>query len=332
MPTLENLPQLLTAAAANGRAKQEGKNSEQLEKLKDYLAGQRQGKNLEAVQNFIDQNAAKGRKVNMAISPDGGVSAGQQEQNPWLQQMKTKTNETQSVLKQMKTELGQSEDGLKAAQTAQAFLQNPNNYNLSDVKAMAVLMQGLPARAFGSEAKASGFDPRGWSAAVQKINDYADNPKANPLTQDTLDTFRNNFQVMKDGLVKGYQAKSQNFWQNEAPSLAPMLSSTGELDQLHQGHHQMVQSAFGDVLAPSPWQKGPGQPNQAGQAPAPTVQPKAPGVLDKLGSFFHGLSSPSQAPAQAPAQTPPMGGGADEAADFANFYKNIYPKLQNGGQ
>src|ERR1051326_4709377 len=101
---------------------------------------------------------------------------------------------------------------------------------------MAVSLQGLPARAFAAEAKASGFDSRGWNAALKKINDYSDNPKANPLTQDTLDTFRKNFEVMHNNLVQRHEGAKKSFWEHDAPALAPTLRANGRLKDLQGGY------------------------------------------------------------------------------------------------
>lgn len=50
--------------------------------LTQYLKGRMQKKNLETAQQFVDENAKSGRKVNIGLGAEGGVTIGQADQDP----------------------------------------------------------------------------------------------------------------------------------------------------------------------------------------------------------------------------------------------------------
>jgi len=122
---------------------------------------------------------------------------------------------------------------------------------------------------------------------------------------------RNNWGVMRNGMVQRRDAASKDFWDNTAPSLAPTLDGSGALDKLRTGKDMRAMSAYGGDYHTAPWD----QPNAPAGQPAPqTKQPvnAAPSALDRLKGFFGGSSS--QAAPQPQAQAAPPNPFAQELA------------------
>jgi len=317
-PKYDALMQLLGhgISAGSSGAIQGIKGDQELEqeKLKDFLKGERTKSDLKLLTDLNDSGQlpeGSGAKVG-----DAAFTRGFDPNKP-ARDAAAQANKLEAARSKHFKDLDKAMDALHIGDS---FLQDPNGKNLSDVKAMAVQLQGLPARAFGAEAKASGFDPSVWSNIFNKINQWNGDATQNPLTADDLAAFRNNWKVMRTGAVKKYDADRENFWGNIAPTIAPMV----DIKSLRAGDDARVNSIYGDYHK-IPWE----QPNNPGQPALPTQPTITPNKslpqqgVEGTQSLLHTLFG-KPTPQAATQVMPPK----DDAADFQNFYNNVWSKMK----
>lgn len=302
--------------AANGI--QAGENEQALANLKNYLGQQTGQDNLKAAQDYIEQNAAKGRKVSASIGSDGQVALSQNEPNVAIQmqrmQLQNQKNENdayknaanhyQQGVSQGNTVLGALKTGLNALQSNDAS-------SLGQLRAAYVLGNGFK-RYNPDEATALG--PDGAQSSVAGLLSKAG---LDPQGATLNDAQRSNFVRFANGKLDELQdmhntlkSQAQNLYSNsqfadinKAANLGNTLGAPVD-EQLHSLKGQF--DKFHSQAIPQ---------SQATGSNAPSTGLR--GLFSKL----MGGGSPS--PAQAPQQTP-QGGNAPLPQSQGSFDPNAF--------
>jgi hypothetical protein len=257
-------------------------------------------------QQFIDDNAAKGRKVSASFGGNGTVSLSQQEQNPYLQNSRMEAQQGQKLYSAAQNAVKPVEGRLQAMSMMHQLLDNPNNIDQKQLGALqARLTEGQGQRLLQSLVETLGAPKSVAGNSVDASNWLFGQAKAG-LTAPQQNAMRENLFKHQAEVEQEYNNGKQGFLQSAslvAPNLGPDkqmqaisaagLNSDSLLQNLHKRQEAYAKQGGGQVPSPQ-------QPNQVAQPQ--TVMDKG---MSGLASFFSKLNplgggSAPQAPQAAP--------------------------------
>lgn len=290
--------------AQNARQDSENQSQQRLLKLKELLSGQRQTKNLETAQDIVDENSGKGRKVNVGLTPEGGVSLGQSETDPMARLAGQTSKEAKDYLKHAGEVYKPINSQLDASR---ATLDALNQKNSTSDKLALINEARLAAGQGGSRAISHMVDilSGGKTAAgdfQSKINWLENTPNIPEMQDAQRNAIRESvFNRLPQLEQQHKQAASQ--LAQQGPLLAPhtdygtLMRSHTDVADSNLNQLKQMQNAYGSRL------------NQLGGQPAsdPAIADKSQTTVDKLKGLFSGMlggQKPQQGPglASSPAQ------------------------------
>ena len=289
-------------AQKSGSVNEQGQFTPGTEQLGKERAAQRHE---EQAQRLFDAN--RGGGGGSVSANDSGVTINAKEFNPALEEYKKAAQRHKEVVdlyKEAHKAFSKEDESVDSMRVMDAFLQNPNSKNLADLKARSVQIQGLPARAFGAEMKNSSFDTAGFSNVMQKINNWTGDQGSNPLTAADLNTFRENYKVMRQGAVNKLDAAHKDFYETRAGELAPSMLEDGSLERQAAAHKAKLSEMYGGDYHKIPWEI----PNNPGVPVPPTQAPLSNAPAQKAVSGLESLLGPLKSKIFGGAPTAPESG------------------------
>lgn len=287
-----------------------GIEEQSAEKLKAFLGSQQnqqQKERMQQVQDFIDQNAVKGRKVS-ASSGAESFSASQNEPN-YLLQMSSKTGqEATAIQKTVDARLRPHREGAAAAQATLDQLSLGTDTSIKTaLMNEARLYGGARGVATLMNVLAPGKNLPGFEAS---LSNYLSGKGQSPLTPDMLNNLRESVYTRSNSLNKDYQQQKQQLdgYVNAAgsnlrmtgglePFKASLYSNTDQtFNSLTQSHKAFMDQKVNAI------KQGQG----TYQNPQPAYSPQE-GLMDRASRIF-GFSKKQQPPAP---QAAPQGAAED---------------------
>lgn len=279
----KTLAALLQAGASGTNPYQEaqaqGAEQQKLAQLKDALSGQRLQKNLETGDQYIADNAAKGRKVSLGITPEGGVSVSQADQD-YMQRMNGQLSRDAGTLEKLNKEhLKGSTGQLDTVNIINQLLDNPTQLNDINLQTrLARLYEGDGQRLLQSVIQKAGGKPDLIRSGADAVNFLLGTAKSG-LSADKVNAIREEALQMGDVAKQNYLAGKERF-NTVGRASTPGFAMSGNQDSVINSYTNRGDSLVGEFdKRKDGYMKTAGKNTQLGNPP-PMHQP---GIMEKLG-------------------------------------------------